>query len=125
MKPKVSVRAARLVFLVAMAASSNAIADKIVLDGSTGMLPLASALAAAYRKHAPDAQIETGKGLGTGARLRAVAEDKIQIALASHGSKPEDLQKGKLRVSEVAKGAIVFAVNAGVPVSAVSESQIC
>jgi phosphate transport system substrate-binding protein len=99
--------------------------EKIVLDGSSGMLPLATALATAYQQRASDPQIETGKGLGTGARLQALAEGKIQIALASHGLKPEDIQKGNLRVIEVAKGAIVFAVNAGVPITNITEAQVC
>jgi len=98
---------------------------KIVLDGSSGMLPLATALATAYQQQTSDPQIEIGKGLGTGARLQALAEGKIQIALASHGIKPEDIQQGNLRVIEVAKGSIVFAVNASVPLTNITEAQVC
>jgi len=100
-------------------------AERIVLDGSSGMLPLARALAVAYQKQSSDPQIESGKGLGTGARLRALAEGKIQIALASHGIKPEDIEKGNLRIIQVAKGAIVFAVNASVPLASITESEVC
>lgn len=100
-------------------------AEQIVLDGSSGMLPLAKALAAAYQQRSSDPQVEIGKGLGTGARLRALAEGKIQIALASHGIKPEDVRQGSLQVIEVAKGAIVFAVNASVPLTDITESQVC
>ena len=99
--------------------------EKILLDGSTGMLPLARALASAYRKQFPDAQIEVGTGLGTGERLKALAEGKIQLALASHGIKPDDVRAGNLRVFEAAKGAVVFAVNETVPVTNVSETQAC
>lgn len=99
--------------------------DRIVLDGSTGMIPLAKALAAAYGNKSSDPRLDIGNGLGTGARLRALAEDKIQVALASHGIKPEDVQKGNLKVLEVAKGAIVFAVHAGVPLTSVTEAQVC
>ena len=100
-------------------------AEKIVLDGSSGMLPLAKALATAYQQQSSNPQVETGKGLGTGARLQALAEGTIQIALASHGIKAEDVQKGNLKVIEVAKGAIVFAVNASVPLTNITESQVC
>lgn len=100
-------------------------AEQIALDGSSGMLPLAKALAQAYEQRSSDPQVEIGKGLGTGARLRALAEGKIQIALASHGIKPEDVQKGNLRIIEVAKGAIVFAVNASVPLTDLSDAQVC
>lgn len=99
--------------------------EKIVLDGSSGMLPLAKALAAAYHQQSSDPQVDIGKGLGTGARLRALAEGKIQIVLASHGIKPEDVQKGNLKVIDVAKGAIVFAVNTSVPIANITEAQVC
>lgn len=99
--------------------------EKIILDGSTGMLPLARALASAYQKKAADPEIVIGNGLGTGARLRALAEDKIHIALASHGISPDDVKKGNLKTIELAKGAIVFAVNATVPIADISESHVC
>lgn len=110
--------------LVALSFSARA-EEKILLDGSTGMLPLATALAGAYQEKYPHAQVELGKGLGTGARLRALSEGKIQIALASHGIKTEELQKANLKVIEIAKGAIVFAVNSIVPVTDITESQVC
>jgi len=99
--------------------------EKIVLDGSSGMLPLARVLTTAYHEKASTPKVEIGKGLGTGARLSALAENKIQIALASHGIKPEDVKKGNLKVIEVAKGAIVFAVNASVPITDITEAQVC
>lgn len=111
--------------LLALTVLPAAGAEKIVLDGSSGMLPLAKALATAYQQQSSAPLVETGKGLGTGARLRALAEGTIQIALASHGIKPEDVQKGNLKVIEVAKGAIVFAVNASVPLTNITESQVC
>jgi phosphate transport system substrate-binding protein len=100
-------------------------AETIVLDGSTGMLPLARALAKAYQEKNPDPRIELGEGLGTGARLRALAEGKIHIALASHGIAADDIQKGNLKVLDVAKGAIIFAVNASVPLTKITDSQVC
>jgi phosphate transport system substrate-binding protein len=106
-------------------ASSSWGAEQIVLDGSSGMLPLATALASAYQQRSSDPRVEIGKGLGTGARLRALAEGKIQIALASHGITPQDVEKGNLKITEVAKGAIVFAVNASVPITDITESQVC
>jgi phosphate transport system substrate-binding protein len=99
--------------------------EKILLDGSTGMIPLAKAIVDAYRQQFPDAQVEVGQGLGTGARLKALAEGKISIALASHGVTAAELEKNKLRAMEVAKGAIVFAVNASVPLVDISERQLC
>jgi phosphate transport system substrate-binding protein len=114
-----------LIVSIGLSLSTGSAEEKIVLDGSTGMLPLATALAKAYQQKYPDAQLELGKGLGTGARLRALAEGKIQIALASHGIKPEDLEKANAKVIEVAKGAIVFAVNSSVPVTELTETRLC
>ena len=99
--------------------------DKIVLDGSTGMIPLAKAIGIAYQQVSADPQIEIGQGLGTTARLQALAEGKIQVALASHGIKAADLAKDNLRAIEIAKGAIVFAVNATLPLTEVTEAQLC
>lgn len=99
--------------------------DKIVLDGSTGMIPLARALAAAYQQQSREPQIEIGQGLGTGARLKALTDGKIHIAMASHGIAGEDLRQNGLQAVDVAKGAIVFAVNASVPLTNVSQSQAC
>jgi len=100
-------------------------AEQIVLDGSSGMLPLAKALASAYQQRSSDPRVEIGRGLGTGARLQALAEGQIQVALASHGIKPDEVQKGNLKVIEVARGAIVFAVNTSVPITNIIESQVC
>ena len=111
--------------LLALGAAPAWSEEKIVLDGSSGMLPLAKVLASAYQQKSASPQVEIGTGLGTGPRLRALADDKIQIALASHGIKPDDVQKGNLKVIEVAKGAIVFAVNASVPITDITEAQVC
>jgi phosphate transport system substrate-binding protein len=89
------------------------------------MLSLTRALAKAYQQRYSDPQVEIGEGLGTTARLQALEQGKIQIALASHGIKPEDVQKGNLKVIGIAKGAVVFAVNASVPITDITESQVC
>jgi phosphate transport system substrate-binding protein len=113
-----------LILLFASRVEVVSAAEKIILDGSSGMLPLASALAKAYQQKSSDPELELGKGLGTGARLRALAEGKIQIALASHGIEPAEVQKGNLKVIQIAKGAIVFAVN-GPAISNITEEQVC
>lgn len=116
---------AGLAGLVLLAATGSASAETIVLDGSTGMLPLAKSLAAAYQQRNAEPRIEVGQGLGTAARLRALDEGKVHVVLASHGIKADDVRKGNLRVIEVAKGAVVFAVNSSVPLSAIAAPQVC
>lgn len=99
--------------------------DRITIDGSTGVTPLVAALAKAYREQNPGVTIEIGKGLGTKARIKALAESSIDIAMASHGLVVEDLVKQGMAVQEIAKVAVVFGVNAAVPVKTLGDRQIC
>ncbi len=100
-------------------------AEKIVIDGSTGVMPLISALAKVYQAQNSDVTIEIGKGLGTKARIEALREGKIQIAMASHGLNVDSINKQGMVVSEIAKVAVVFGVNANVSVTDLSDQQIC
>ena len=93
-----------------------AAAEKLIVDGSTGVMPLVGALAKAYHARNPEAVVELGKGLGTKARIEALAEGKIDIALASHGLNAEEVSRQGMTVHEIAKVAVVFGVNKTVPV---------
>ena len=97
----------------------------ITIDGSTGVAPLVAALAKTYEQQNPGTQIQIGKGLGTGARIRALDEGKIDIAMASHGLDVAAIQKQGMVVHEFAKVAVVFAVNETVPVAALTDAQVC
>jgi len=99
--------------------------EKIVVDGSTGVMPLVAALAKAYQERHPAAVVEMGKGLGTKARLQALEEGKINLALASHGLVVDELSRRGMAVHEIAKVAVVFGVNASVPVADLTDAQIC
>ena len=99
--------------------------ETIVVDGSTGVMPLVAALAKAYQEQYPSVTVEMGKGLGTTARLQALAEGTIDIALASHGLVVEELTRRGRAVHEIAKVAVVFGVNASVPVTNVTDRHIC
>jgi len=99
--------------------------ERIVIDGSTGGMPLAAALAQAFQARNPVVTIEMGKGLGTKARLQALAEGKIDIALASHGLNIDEITRQGMAVHEIANVAVVFGVNATVPVGNLTAQQIC
>ncbi|HEX9822324.1 MAG TPA: substrate-binding domain-containing protein, partial [Methylomirabilota bacterium] len=99
--------------------------ERIAVDGSTGMMPLVAALARAYQESSPAAVVEIGKGLGTKARLQALAEGKIDIALASHGLVAAELARRGMAAHEIAKVAVVFGVNAGVAATNLTDRQIC
>ena len=95
------------------------------IDGSTGAVPLVAALAKDYEAKTSGLKIEIGKGLGTKARIDALNAGSIDIAVASHGLKIEELSKQGLQVEEIARTPVVFAVNAGVAISNLTQSQIC
>lgn len=100
-------------------------AERIVVDGSTGVAPLVAALARAYREQNPGVTVEVGKGMGTKARIKALAEGQIDIAMASHGLVADDLVRQGMAVQEIAKVAVVFGVNAAVAVKGLADSQVC
>lgn len=99
--------------------------DRIVIDGSTGVLPLAVSLARAFQERNPGVTVESGKGLGTKARIQALADGKIDIALASHGLTVDEISRLGMAAHEIARIAVVFGVNAAVPVANVTAQQIC
>jgi phosphate transport system substrate-binding protein len=111
--------------LALAAAHTASTSERIVVDGSTGVMPLVAALAKAYQERHPAAVVEMGKGLGTKARLQALEEGKIDIALASHGLVVEELSQRGMAVHEIAKVAVVFGVNASVPVANLTDAQVC
>lgn len=99
--------------------------ERIVIDGSTGGMPLAAALAKAFQERNPNVTIEIGKGLGTRPRIQALAEGKIDIALASHGLNIGEITRQGMAVHEIANVAVVFGVNSTVPVINLTAQQIC
>ena len=107
------------------AAAHGQTADRILIDGSTGVAPLVAALAKAYREQHPAVTVEIGKGLGTKARIKALVEGSIDIAMASHGLAIDDLVRQGMAVQEIAKVAVVFGVNATVPATGLADQQIC
>jgi phosphate transport system substrate-binding protein len=110
---------------VLMAGAQAQSSERIVIDGSTGVTPLVDALAKAYREQNPAVVIEIGKGLGTKARIQALSEGKIDIAMASHGLNVTEIKKQGMVVQEIGKIAVVFGVNASVPASDITEAQVC
>ncbi|MBI3042987.1 MAG: substrate-binding domain-containing protein [Betaproteobacteria bacterium] len=99
--------------------------ERIVVDGSTGVTPLVAALAKAYQEQNPGASVEIGKGMGTKARIKALTEGKIDIAMASHGLNVEEITRQGMAVNEIAKVAVVFGVNASVSATGLADRQIC
>ena len=106
-------------------ATTSAPADTVRIDGSAGVMPLVAAIAREYRAVNPSAAIVMGGGLGSSARIQALIQHKIDIAVASHGVAVDELAKQGLAAHEIAKVAVVFAVNASVPLTNLTETQLC
>ncbi len=125
MQARTARRIAGVVASLALVGAQAQSADPLRVDGSTGVMPLVAALARAYEQRQPGATVAMGTGLGTKARLAALAEGKIDIALASHGLDPATLARQGLAAREIARIAVVFGVHAGVPIAGLSERQVC
>lgn len=96
----------------------------IRIDGSPGVAPLIEALAREHMMLTTDS-VALAAGLGSRARLEAVQRGSIDIAMASHGVDSADLRERGLVAHEVARTAVVFAVNASVPVTGLAREQLC
>ncbi len=108
-----------------IAAIPAAAQTTIKIDGSTGAMPLVDALAKGYLEKSPGLKFEIGKGLGTKARIEALNSGSIDVAVASHGLKIDELVKQGMIVSEIARTGVVFGVNSSVPVTNLSQEQAC
>lgn len=118
---QLSVAAVSLIALVTAASAQTT----LKVDGSTGAMPLVAALAKAYQANTPNLKIEIGQGLGTKARIEALSKGSIDIAVASHGLKIDDLIRQGMIVDEIARTPVVFGVNASIPLTNLSQAQIC
>ena len=123
-KPKLVIAVAVLGLSLLFPAVASA-QDALRIDGSSGVKPLAQALGKAFAESRGGMAVEVGKGLGTKARLMALEEGQIDIATASHGADPAALAKRGMTVHTIAKIAVVFGVNSGIPVDNLTGAQIC
>jgi phosphate transport system substrate-binding protein len=105
-------------------AGDAAAQEKIVIDGSTGTAPLVAALGKEFAAKA-GVGVEIGKGLGTKARFEALAAETIDIAMASHGLKVDEVTRTGMAVHRIAMTPVVFAVPAAITVAGLSDAQLC
>lgn len=106
-------------------AAAGTTLDTIRMDGSAGVRPLVEALARGYALQRPDITILIGDGLGAKARVTAVAESRIDIAMASHGVDMEELRARGLTAVEIARVAVVFGLHEDAAPVTVTEQQLC
>jgi phosphate transport system substrate-binding protein len=113
-----------LIVVCAFAPAPVLAQQKIVIDGSTGTAPLVAALGKAFADRKGIA-VEIGKGLGTRARFDALASGNIDIAMASHGLKIDEVTRRGMTVHRIAKAAVVFAAHVSAKVANLTEAQVC
>lgn len=101
------------------------IQDTLYIDGSNGVRPLVNALSEAFQKAYPDIRIEIGTGMNTSERINALNENKIDIAMASHGIDIPRFTRQGLQVHWFAKMAIVLGVHASVQVKNLATDELC
>lgn len=111
--------------MLLITATATTAQTTLKIDGSSGAMPLVAALAKAYEIKTPGQKIEIGSGLGTKARIDALKSGGIDVAVASHGLKIDELTKDGMIVDRIARTAVVFGVNASVPIASLSQGQIC
>lgn len=111
---------------IVLAVGSGACAPvaEVRVDGSPGVLPLVAELARTYESTTGN-RLLLESGLGSAARVEAVASGRIEIAMASHGVDAAQLLSRGLVAHEIAHTAVVFAVNSAVPLRAITSEQVC
>ncbi len=97
----------------------------IVVNGSTGVAPLVKSLAATYQEMNQNTYIQVDSGLNPQARIEALIDGKIDMAMASHGIDIQRISQHGLKVHRIAKVAVVIGVNHSVNVNSISSNQLC
>jgi len=111
--------------LIAMAGGCTpVVAQSITIDGSTGMLPLATELVQAFKAKNASTPVMLGRGSPSLAAMRDVADGKIAIGLSSDPA-GEAEQAAGLQSIEIARTAVVFATHPGVNVKGLTSEQAC
>lgn len=102
--------------------------EKVVINGSTTVLPIAQATAEAYMKKHPDVNISISGG-GSGNGIKALIDKTTQIANSSRQIKKEEVQLAESRgvkplEHKVAIDAIVPVVHSSNPVNGLTIEQL-
>lgn len=97
----------------------------IRIDGSTGVKPLIESLAQGFEINNANFSFEIGKGMKPNVRIKALLNNEIDIAMASHGVNPLDIAHQGLQLHLIAKTAVVIGANHSVSVKNISYQQLC
>lgn len=128
MKRTVTMVLAGIVALAAGAGMTYAAGKKIVLEGSTTVLPIAQAAAEEFMNTHADVSINV-RGGGSGVGITSLIEGTCDIADASRAMKDAELQKAARRGKDpkayvIAMDGIAVIVNPANPVNGLTKKQV-
>jgi len=114
--------------IAALSLAVPAFAEKIVMEGSTTVLPIAQTAAEVYMQKNPSADISV-RGGGSGVGIASIIDGNCDIANSSRPIKESELDKavtnGKdIKAHVVAMDGIAVIVNSGNPVNALTKAQV-
>ncbi|MDR2709612.1 MAG: PstS family phosphate ABC transporter substrate-binding protein, partial [Elusimicrobiota bacterium] len=107
---------------------ANAFAQKVTLEGSTTLLPIAQNAAEKFMDQNPSANLIV-RGGGSGVGIAALIDGTCDIANSSREIKESELKqaaakKKQIKVFSVAKDGITLIVNKNNPVTNLTRAQI-
>ncbi|MHB0977146.1 MAG: phosphate ABC transporter substrate-binding protein [Candidatus Aquicultorales bacterium] len=111
-----------LALVVASFARPNQFKDRVMVAGSTTVLPIAEVAAELYNRENPDGKILV-QGGGSSAGIEAAITKTVDIGMSSRDLKPEELAKGLTDIP-VAVDAIAIIVNNGNSVDKLTKDQV-
>jgi phosphate transport system substrate-binding protein len=117
-----------LTAIVTLGLASPLLAGKVVLEGSTTVLPIAQKAAEVFMKNNPGADLSV-RGGGSGVGIASIIDGTCDIADASRAVKPDELakaaKKGRdLKAHVIAMDGISHIVNPANTITNLSRAQI-
>jgi len=98
--------------------------EQLLIDGPAVVMPLVAALAKDFELRVRDVGFVFERNLGD-LRLEALLQGKLDIAVVSNGINTAFISKEGMVAHKVARSAVVFAVNSGVPLGDLTRRQLC
>ena len=117
-----------LMTVIAVGLAMPAFAEKVVIEGSTTVLPVAQKAAEVFMKANPDADISV-RGGGSGVGIASIIDGTCDIGDASRAVKPSELEKASkkgrnLKAHVIAMDGISHIVHPSNPVKDLTREQI-
>jgi len=109
---------------LALSATSALAQEEIVIGGAGSIVPVVQELSKAYlAKNAGERIRIIPESVGSTGGIKATAAGRFSIGLTGRPLRPEE--QATLVYRELGAMPVVFAVNGGVPVASLSQSQVC